>query len=219
MSVKGKIKRRDFLYGISTLPLVGASLGAADLSKAAQGDQPESKPEKYPAFTDARSKKVIFAAHCILNQNARIDRCAYTPSAIEPVVRELLARKIGIVQLPCPETEILGLGRGAGAEIYDLLSEPEARRRLDRYVQNVLALVREYRKYGFKVLGVLGLDGSPCCGVDLHYYKGEKPGSGALMEELIPVLEKEEPPVKVRGVQDAKPEEAVALIGELDSSM
>lgn len=76
-----------------------------------------------PEFNDARSKKVIFVAHCILNQNARINKCAYSPSVINPVIQELIKRGIGIIQMPCPETQILGLGRGAGREIYDLLSE------------------------------------------------------------------------------------------------
>ena len=220
----GKIKqlnRKDFFCSMYALPLVGASFSAVQHSETPAGrselnGKKEDLPLKYPAFIDERSKKVIFVAHCVLNQNARINRCAYTPSAIEPVVRCLLRRHIGMVQLPCPETELLGLGRGAGGEIYDQLSRPENRQGLKDFTRKVLALVREYRKYGFSVLGVLGIDGSPCCGVDLMYYQGERPGSGAFMEELIGVLEKENPAVPVRGIKDAEPEAAVALIEELD---
>ena len=221
MGKTNQLNRRKFFCSMSAFPLVGASFSAVEYSGAPAGQneqtgEKENEPREAPAFIDARSKKVMFVAHCILNQNARINQCAYTPSAIEPIVRCLLRRHIGIVQLPCPETELLGLGRGEGAEIYDQLSAPEKRQHLEVFTQKVLVLVREYRKYGFQVLGVLGIDGSPCCGVDLMYYQGERPGTGAFMEELIPVLEKESPPVPVRGIKDAELEAAVALIGEMD---
>jgi hypothetical protein len=50
--------------------------------------------------------------------------------------------------------------------------------------------VLEYRKHGFKILGVIGNDGSPACGVDFTHYVGSgfQPGAGAfvimLREEL-----------------------------------
>jgi len=172
--------------------------------------------ERYPPFDDARSKKVMFVAHCILNQNARINTCAYTPAAIPKIPQCLLQRNIGIIQMPCPELGCLGLGRGGPVEIYDQLSTPGGRRYLRSIAQDVVYQVRQYRKQGFRVLGVLGIDGSPSCGVDLTYYKGEKPGKGAFMEELTAAFTAAGLDVPVRGVMDAKPDEAEALIAELD---
>lgn len=114
-----------------------------------------------PEFTDARSKKVMFVAHCILNQNARINTCAYTPAAITPVIQEILKRGIGIVQMPCPGTQILGLDRGKGKEIYELLSETEARKKLQEYAQEICGQVKYYQNFKLNVLGVLGIDESP----------------------------------------------------------
>ena len=69
-------------------------------------------------FTDVRSKRVIFLAHCLLNQNSISDGTAVYPAAFEELIRMLLAQEVGIVQMPCPELCCLGLDRGdpAGAE-------------------------------------------------------------------------------------------------------
>ncbi len=64
-------------------------------------------------FTDARSRKIIFVAHCVLNQNAKIDRCARYPGAMPELAAFLLQSGVGIVQLPCPELLALGLDRQA----------------------------------------------------------------------------------------------------------
>ena len=41
-------------------------------------------------FTDARSKRVIFVAHCVLNQNAISDGTADFPGTDEALARRLL---------------------------------------------------------------------------------------------------------------------------------
>ena len=60
---------------------------------------------------DGRSKKVIFVAHCMLNQNARHGGSADFPAMMKPLLGALEAKDIGIIQLPCPELIVLGLGR------------------------------------------------------------------------------------------------------------
>jgi len=172
--------------------------------------------ERYPPFNDGRSKKVIFVAHCIINQNARCNASAETPSAIPKIPECLLKRHIGIIQLPCPELGCLGLGREG--LIYDQLSTPGNRRYLKFIAQDVVYQTRQYMKQGFKVLGVLGINCSPSCGVDCHAYEGEKPGSGALIEELTEILKKAGLEIPVIGVMDAEPDKAVAAIEKLDPS-
>jgi hypothetical protein len=63
-------------------------------------------------FTDVRSKKIVLVAHCVLNQNAIADGTADFAGTDEAVVRRLLEAGIGILQLPCPELNCLGLDRG-----------------------------------------------------------------------------------------------------------
>ena len=63
-------------------------------------------------FNDGRSKRVVFIAHCLLNQNSISDGTAVYPAAFKSTVRLLLDADAGIVQLPCPELCCLGLDRG-----------------------------------------------------------------------------------------------------------
>ena len=70
------------------------------------------KKEKCLMFTDGRSKKVIFLAHCLLNQNAISDGTAVYPAAFRELIQLLLDREVGVVQMPCPELCCLGLDRG-----------------------------------------------------------------------------------------------------------
>ncbi len=63
-------------------------------------------------FDDARSKNLIFVAHCILNQNSISDGTAVFPGSINELLQLFMDMKIGIVQMPCPEFLCLGLDRG-----------------------------------------------------------------------------------------------------------
>lgn len=210
-------RKKFIIEGISCIPLAAALVSFSRIQpKFLKPKMHQPNPEDIPAFHDARSKKVIFVAHCVLNQNARLDQYATTPSAIGPVVQELLKREIGMIQLPCPETQLLGLGRTSDDNIYQQLSEPGARKALKEYANQVLELVAEYRKWDFKVLGILGNDGSPCCGVNLHYNEGQKPGPGAFFQEIESLLEGCDPPVRIMGIEDVKIEEAMKIIDQWD---
>ena len=218
MSDKSRCNRRGFIRVLSGLSALAAGfssrcLFATDFVKNRFG---ERMIERYPPFDDARSKKVMFVAHCILNQNARINTCAYTPAAIPKIPECLLRRNIAIIQMPCPELACLGLGRGGPEQIYDQLSTPGDRRYLRSIARDVVYQAMQYRKQGFRVLGVLGIDGSPSCGVDITYYSGEKPGKGAFIEELTQALADAKLDFPVKGVMDAKPDEAETLIATLD---
>ena len=117
-------------------------------------------------FEDGRSKKVVFIAHCLLNQNAISDGTAVRPAAFEQLAYALLEREIGIVQMPCPELCCLGLDRGdeAGGQ-RDVLEEntriraemqkPRAHGRLTALVEQVMWQIGEYHRHGFEILAQL----------------------------------------------------------------
>jgi predicted secreted protein len=185
-------------------------------------------PQNNQKFKDARSKKVIIVAHCVLNQNARIDTCALAPSASPKVPEYLLENKVGIIQWPCLELNFLGLGRHGqdcrvldgsyrhqDGEVYDQLSVPEGRRYLKGVADNLVFQIKEYLKYDFRVLGVLGIPGSPTCGVELKYYKGMKAGNGVFIEELINGLEANDINIPIRGIYDLDPERSLAIVKDL----
>ena len=117
-------------------------------------------------FTDGRSKKVIFLAHCLLNQNAISDGTAVCPAAFGELIQLPLDHEVGVVQMPCPELCCLGLDRGDvhGADRPVVEENTRIRRAMEKDGprQNREALaglvseqVQEYRRHGFQVLGIV----------------------------------------------------------------
>jgi predicted secreted protein len=147
-------------------------------------------------FEDQRSKKVIVVLHCLFNQNARIDECAYFPGAMGEAAQVLTDSGVGILQMPCPELICLGLdrsGRRRGDHeigIREALLEEDGQKACREMARQIIYQIEEYQKHGFQIIGVIGNDGSPACGVDITHYQdtGEGPGKGAfiaiLQEEL-----------------------------------
>jgi len=178
-------------------------------------------------FEDKRSKRVVFVAHCIMNQNAKVDKCAHYPGAIEEVARFFLDNGIGISQMPCPEMLLLGLDRGKPAGL-DLTIEEEDTRiaRLMRTGDCYQAAVQiaetfafqiaEYVKSGFDAIGVLGINGSPTCGVETGWYEDkETEGFGVYTGELSRALNEHGINIPIRGIKAYKIEEALQVCKEL----
>ena len=152
-------------------------------------------------FTDGRSKKVIFLAHCLLNQNAISDGTAVCPAAFGELIQLLLDHEVGIVQMPCPELYCLGLDRGDvhGAErpvveentrIRRAMEEDGPRQKREALANLVAEQVQEYHKHGFQVLGIVGANRSPNCGLETTSdFDREVEGRGAFMEAIAQRLE------------------------------
>jgi predicted secreted protein len=154
-------------------------------------------------FDDKRSKRLVLVAHCVLNQNSISDGTADFPSQFREIVELLSEHEVGIVQLPCPELSCLGLDRrdeqGARREllaensrIRGLMEEGHNVRKLRARADDIAQDVAEYRRHGFEVLGVVGIDRSPSCGVETTSRNGrEEAGKGVfvtLLEETFRAL-------------------------------
>ena len=113
---------------------------------------------------DKRSRKIVVVAHCILNQNSRVLGIAYYPGMINEIVDVLRKYEVGVIQMPCPELTHAGLlRRSQTKEQYDT---PAFRRHCRQIASGIADQVEEYLRNDFKVLAILGVDGSPTCGVD-----------------------------------------------------
>lgn len=87
-------RKKFIIKGISCVPVAASLVSFTRVLPGFAGNEMHRSNQEYiPAFSDVRSKKVIFVAHCVLNQNARLDQYACTSSAIGPVVQEILKRK------------------------------------------------------------------------------------------------------------------------------
>ena len=83
---------------------------------------------------------------------------------------------IEVVPLPCPETAYLGRGRSPGTFV-ERLDTPAFAAVLDRMEGEVRAVVE---KRG-PPLCIVGVDSSPCCGVNTTWHDEKKEGRGAFL--------------------------------------
>lgn len=164
-------------------------------------------------FNDGRSKKVVFAAHCFLNQNSISDGTAVYPAAFKNLVDFFLNADIGIVQMPCPEFCCLGLDRGnihganspvviENTRIRTEMKEDEANKKLIKLADYVVQQIMEYDKFGFEIVGIIGANRSPNCGVDTTSDNNEEiSGMGLFIEEISHQLSKADISIPLIGLK------------------
>ena len=177
-------------------------------------------------FTDGRSKKVIFLAHCLLNQNAISDGTAVCPAAFGELIQLLLDHEVGVVQMSCPELCCLGLDRGDvhGADrpvveentrIRRAMEKDGPRQKREALADLVAEQVQEYHKHGFQVLGIVGANRSPNCGLETTSdFDREVEGRGAFMDAIAQQLEAagiSVPMLGLKGSDDAAQKVAALL--------
>jgi predicted secreted protein len=175
-------------------------------------------------FQDKRSKKVIFVAHCILNQNTKLDMCAHYPGPIKETIQYLMDQGYGIIQLPCPELMYLGLARQTDeaahptveqedTRIARRMREDKARALFQQIADDILFQIEEYRQNGFEVAGLVGINGSPTCGVDTTWAEDEeRKGYGVFVGLLHDMLESKGIQLKMTGIRAIDPDAAVEAV-------
>ena len=139
----------------------------------------------------------MVVAHCILNQNSRVQGIAYYAGMINEIVDVMRKHEVGIIQMPCPELTYTGLLRPSKTKKqYDT----SAFRKYCRQIASSTAdQVEEYVRNGFKVLAILGVEDSPTCGVEETSF--QEANSGILIEELQSELKKRKIEVPMKGVR------------------
>ena len=145
--------------------------------------------------------RVAFVAHCLLNQNAKVDGGARCPGVYSPLVDVLRERGFEIEQMPCPELAFTGLNRfWAVREQLDTLAY---RRHCERIAAAVAGAIEAHVARGDEVV-LVGLEGSPSMGVRITSSdpaRGGRPewpdgapeltgGRGILIEALLAELER-----------------------------
>jgi predicted secreted protein len=178
-------------------------------------------------FADKRSKQVLLAAHCILNQNAKIDRCAHYPGMMSEVVNLFLEAGVGVIQMPCPELLYLGLDRqvdktavatieAEDTRVAQRMIEANGQMLCGEIAQNLVYQVEQYQKNGFEVVGVIGINGSPTCGVETIWANDqEEQGLGVLMQALQAACHRQHIALPLRGIKAAEPQQAIIAVREL----
>ena len=182
-------------------------------------------------------QKILFVSHCILNTAAKVVRYGDTgkkeeESRLEFVVKTV-EQGIQLVQLPCPEFTLYGPGRwGHTKEQFD---NPFFREHCRKILEPILTQMKAYMAPGeqgrFSVLGVVGIDGSPSCGVSRTCsgcWGGEfsgrtdlqevlstchsAPGTGVMMAVLKSMMEEEGSQLPVEGLKPGDLQAVMSLV-------
>ncbi len=129
---------------------------------------------------DERSKQVIFVSHCLLNANTRYLGGAFRPGGVDELVDAFQRDGMGFCQMHCPEQRAWGgvlkrymlpIYGSQGTLLYRLrhvllpLFLWYTRWRYRRLAQEVVRDIEDYVRSGFEVVGIVGVGGSPSCGV------------------------------------------------------
>ncbi|MCK4327866.1 MAG: DUF523 domain-containing protein [Candidatus Diapherotrites archaeon] len=178
-------------------------------------------------FTDERSKQIVLVSHCILNQNSISDGTADYPAAINEIVELLLKSNIGVIQMPCPELLCIGLDRGnihgceepvvvENTRIRSSLNSPSSTQTIKTLVKQLVYQIEEYSQNGFTVLGLIGINRSPSCGVNTTSMNNrEVDGEGVFIKALREELEKKDVHIKMVGIKASEMEKALVSIKKL----
>lgn len=108
-----------------------------------------------------RNKKILLVSHCILNQNTVIEGEARALGAISSAIDWIDKEGLGVVQLPCPEFTFLGLDRPPMT--YEEYDHEEYRSHCQKILMPVMDQLLEYKRCGYMITGVLGIQSSPSC--------------------------------------------------------
>lgn len=116
-------------------------------------------------------KKIIFVSHCILNTASKVVLYNQKEIDAEEALRKkfmykIIDKEIMVVQLPCPEFTLYGARRWG--HVSNQFDNPFFRKHCRDILSPILDQLKEYLVNDdmFEVLGFVGVDGSPSCGVD-----------------------------------------------------
>lgn len=160
-------------------------------------------------------KKIVFVSHCILNTASKV--IMYTPDEIH--AEEELRKKfmhlsiendIQLIQLPCPEFTLYGANRWG--HVSNQFDNVFFRKHCRKILEPVIEQLKEYLAHEerFEVLGFVGIDGSPSCGVDYTCtgdWYGSFEGRQNLQETLNTAKLSEGPGVLISVLQELLKEE------------
>ena len=131
-------------------------------------------------LTDERSNRVIFVSHCLLNEHTRYAGGAFRRGTVDELVDGFQRDGLGIVQMRCPEQcawggvrkrYILPVYGARGTPLYRLLPVLVpffvlyTRLRYRLLARHVAREIADYVSSGVEVVGLVGVGGSPSCGV------------------------------------------------------
>jgi predicted secreted protein len=135
-------------------------------------------------FKDNRGKKIVYVSCCLLNQNAHAPGIASRKGSFNELIQMFLNNDIGIEQLPCMECRLWGgvsrktiqkfqslvlnsVGRVwfPLIEFFTNIEMRKTKHACRKEAKKIVNRIQDYITEGYTILGILGVNGSPTCGV------------------------------------------------------
>lgn len=114
-------------------------------------------------MNDGVSARVLLVSHCLLNPFSQVKGYRSPKQTASYAISQALQHEVGLIQLPCPEFTFEGPNRWAKSfEQYD---HRFFRRHCQEILDPLLEQLRAYFADGTELVGVIGVQGSPSCGV------------------------------------------------------
>ena len=165
----------------------------------------EEKNNKIPLETVklVNNKRIIFVSHCIVNQCARakgIKTQLDGKVIVKPILDLIIKHNIGMIQLPCPEIKYEGLNRNACGQ--NRYNNPLFIEICRKYAKTIKKRIQQYRHSGYSIVGFVGIEYSPTCGISLTTLDKGKivHEPGFLYKEIMTTLKEEIPPQNYIGI-------------------
>ncbi len=150
---------------------------------------------------EEKKKKILVVSHCFLNDATKLkyenkEEANKEREQKRDFLRKMLDEGVELIQLPCPEFLLYGANRwGHAASQFDTPFYKEASKKL---LEPIILQLKEYQNHGdrFELLGVVGIDGSPSCGIEFTYdgnWGGEFSGNPNFEETMASIERIEKP--------------------------
>lgn len=176
-----------------------------------------------------KSRRVILVSHCILNPNSKVEGLVENSSILKSFSMSILKNDIGIIQLPCVEQDMCGIRRWG--QVVEQLDHPNFRYRCRKLLTPIVYQAKDFLNNGYDVIGVVGIDGSPTCGVKFtssgEWYGeiGSKYGvlekastlkkkykMGIMMEELLSLFRENDIEIPFFSIDESNSDESLEKI-------
>lgn len=116
-----------------------------------------------------KDRKIIVIAQCLVNPYCRVHLLGQNFSLSHELMDYLMSKRVGIIQYPCPETTAMGLQRNPqGRQQYDNIF---FRQHCKELLKVTMLMVREFIKNNYRLVGFIGLENSPTCGIHWGRHK------------------------------------------------
>jgi len=138
-----------------------------------------------------KDRKIILIAQCLVNPYCRVHILGQNFPLSHQLMDYLMEKRVGIIQYPCPETTAMGLKRNPqGRQQYDNIF---FRRHCKELLKVPMLMVREFIQNKYRLIGYIGLENSPTCGIHwgkhkVNRYNTESPNPIEKPEPGEPIL-------------------------------